>query len=61
MAAPNVPPRTAIGTFFSGLSTASELAAADSKPKNAHNVIAMELVAASLNGKLFTFQLSMYK
>ena len=53
-AAPNVPPNTAIGTFFSGFSTASVLAHADSKPKNDHKVNVIELVTASPNGRLLT-------
>ena len=59
-AAPNVPPNTAIGTFFSGLSTASVLAQADSSPKNAHNVIEIEDPTALAKGKLFGFQESTY-
>ena len=55
-----MPPRTAFGTFFSGLSTASALAHADSRPRKAHNVMAMEFVAASPNGMLLTFQFATY-
>ena len=55
-----MPPRTAFGTFTSGLSTASALAQADSIPRKAHSVIVMELVAASPKGILFTFQFAMY-
>ena len=50
-AAPIVPPITAIGTFFLGLSTASLFAAADSKPKNAHKVIEIDLPIPSKNPK----------
>ena len=46
--------------FFSGLSTASALAHADSRPRKAHNVMAMEFVAASPNGMLLTFQFATY-
>ena len=42
-----VPPNTAIGTFFSGFSTASEFAQADSKPRNDHRVIEMDFGRAS--------------
>ena len=37
-----VPKNVAIGTFFLGFSTASAFAAADSKPKNPHNVREMD-------------------
>src|SRR6476620_12228358 len=37
-AAPSVPIMQASGTFFFGFSTASEFCAADSIPRNAHNV-----------------------
>src|SRR5882672_28608 len=40
-AAPSVPKRHASGTFFFGSSTASEFCAADSMPRNAHNVSEM--------------------
>src|SRR5678815_2610650 len=39
-AAPSVPNRQASGTFFFGFSTAAEFCAADSMPRNAHNVSA---------------------
>ncbi|CSA31858.1 Uncharacterised protein [Vibrio cholerae] len=52
---------TAIGTFFSGFSTASALAHADSKPKNAHNVIAIEPPNAWKNGKPCGFHAERYK
>ena len=55
-----MPPNTAIGTFFSGFSTASLLAQADSIPKNAHKVMAIEEPTASKNGKLCGFQELMY-
>ena len=48
IAAPIVPPITAIGTFFLGFSTASLLAAADSRPKKAHSVIEIELPIPSI-------------
>src|SRR6478672_5121070 len=40
-AAPSVPIMQASGTFFFGFSTASEFCAADSIPRNAHNVSEM--------------------
>src|SRR5215510_14700334 len=40
-AAPSVPNMQARGTFFFGFSTAEEFWAADSMPRNAHNVSAM--------------------
>ena len=46
---------TAIGTFFSGFSTASAFAQADSNPKNAHNVIEIETPIASKVGTLCGF------
>ena len=49
-AAPRVPPSTAMRTFFSGLSTTSALAHADSNPRKAHNVMAMEEPTAVKNG-----------
>ena len=57
-ATPIVAPSTAFGTFVSGLSTASELAQADSRPRKAQSVIEMEALSASKNGMLFGFQLS---
>src|SRR6476659_6950048 len=41
-AAPSVPNMHASGTFFFGFSTASEFCAADSMPRNAHNVSAID-------------------
>ena len=41
-AAISVPDMTAIGTVFFGFSTAPVLAQADSRPRNAHSVTAME-------------------
>src|SRR3954470_7374878 len=40
-AAPTVPSMQASGTFRFGFSTAAEFCAADSRPRNAHNVSAM--------------------
>ena len=51
---------TAIGTFFSGLSTASLLAQALSSPKKAHSVIEIEAPTAEKKGSLCGFQASTY-
>ncbi|MNZ98677.1 hypothetical protein D3C78_1179720 [compost metagenome] len=51
-----VPPSTAMGTFFSGFSTASALAQADSRPRKAHSVIATEELAASKIDRPWGFQ-----
>ena len=49
-----------MGTFFSGFSTASPLAHADSRPRNAHKVIATEAPAASYQVLSWGFQPAAY-
>ncbi len=52
IATPIVAANTAIGTFFSGLSTASEFAQALSNPRKAHKVMEIEAPTALKNGSL---------
>ncbi len=60
MAASVVPPNTAKGTFFSGFSTASTLAQADSIPNKPQMVTAIDCVMAEPVDRSFTFQFSTY-
>ena len=60
IATPIVAAITAIGTFFSGLSTASLLAQALSRPRKAHSVMEMEAPTALKKGSLCGFHASTY-
>ena len=51
-----MPLTVAIGTFFLGFSTASALAAADSKPRNPQRVREIDCLTASKKGTSFGFQ-----